>query len=147
MSKDLHTDPAENPKRICVIGVGRFGIALIIKLSALGCDVSAWDRRETALDSVRNHVTTCILADATDQTAMTKAALNQYDAVCVTLSHDLTPVLTAVAVLGAADLCRIHFRVTDERHLILLKRLGVEHFLDVEDRAAEVLGPLIVSGL
>ncbi|MBU4541455.1 MAG: NAD-binding protein, partial [Firmicutes bacterium] len=53
-------------KQFAVLGLGRFGEALAITLSELGCNVVVVDKDEEKIQSIANQVTYAVQADVTD---------------------------------------------------------------------------------
>ncbi|MDP2844297.1 MAG: NAD-binding protein [Acetobacterium sp.] len=70
-------------KQFAVLGLGRFGEALAITLSELGCNVVVVDKDEEKIQSIANQVTYAVQADVTDINTLKSIGLKNVDAVVV----------------------------------------------------------------
>ena len=85
-------------KQYLVIGAGRFGSALANTLYDLGHEVVVADSSEARIDEVIEHVTHAVILDATDEDALGKLGLKNFDEVIVAIGNDLeASILTIVA--------------------------------------------------
>lgn len=85
-------------KQYLVIGAGRFGSALATTLYDLGHEVVVADSNEGRIDAVMEHVTHAVILDATDEDALGKLGLQDFDRVVVAIGNDLeASILTIVA--------------------------------------------------
>ena len=85
-------------KQYLVIGAGRFGSALASTLYELGHEVVVADSSEARIDEVMENVTHAVILDATDEDALQKLGLKNFDEVIVAIGNDLeASILTIVA--------------------------------------------------
>ena len=75
-------------KRICVIGLGRFGTGVATELYQAGHDVLVIDRNEEKVQSMLGKVTYAISMDATTDQALSRLGIEDYDAVILALGED-----------------------------------------------------------
>ena len=76
-------------KQFLVIGVGRFGSALATTLFDLGHEVVAIDTKEESIEAIMNEVTHAAMMDSTDEEALRKLGIGNFDTVVVAIGNDL----------------------------------------------------------
>src|SRR5690606_31778523 len=86
-------------RQIIVLGVGRFGTALVEELERLGNEVMAVDRDPRAVEAIADHVTQAINADVTDQEALEELGAAEFDAAVVAIGTDERSSILATALL------------------------------------------------
>ena len=116
-------------KQFAVLGVGRFGQATARKLSQMGHDVLAVDRNEEAIDTVADEVTHAIIADITDEDAMGDLGLSNFDAVIVTLGHDLQASVLAVVLAKEAGAKHVVAKAMDDLQAKILEKIGADRIV------------------
>ncbi|MEE8602398.1 potassium channel family protein [Euzebya tangerina] len=89
-------------RQFLVIGVGRFGSAIASTLFDFGQEVVAIDQDEEALESVMHSVTHAAVVDATDDEALTKLGLRDFDTVIVAIGDNLEASILATVAAKAA---------------------------------------------
>lgn len=85
-----------------VIGTGRFGSSIATALHDFGHEVVAIDEDEQALEPVMQHVTHAVVMDATDETALRKLGLRDFDTVIVAIGENLEASILATVAVRAA---------------------------------------------
>lgn len=90
------------PKQFLVIGVGRFGSAIANTLYDFGQEVVAIDQDEEALESVMHQVTHAAIVDATDELALAKLGMRDFDTVIVAIGENLEASILATVAAKAA---------------------------------------------
>ena len=116
-------------KQFAVLGVGRFGQATARKLSQMGHDVLAVDRNEEAVDTVADEVTHAVIADITDEDAMGDLGLSNFDAVIVTLGHDLQASVLAVVLAKEAGAKYVVAKAMDDLQVKILEKIGADRIV------------------
>lgn len=116
-------------KQFAVLGVGRFGQATARKLSQMGHDVLAVDRNEEAVDTVADEVTHAVIADITDEDAMGDLGLSNFDAVIVTLGHDLQASVLAVVLAKEAGAKYVIAKAMDDLQVKILEKIGADRIV------------------
>ena len=76
-------------KQFVVFGIGRFGASLCKTLCDVGHEVLAVDGREDAISDIAPFVTQAIQMDATDEDALKKIGLRNFDAAVVSIGDNV----------------------------------------------------------
>lgn len=67
------------PRKVLVIGVGRFGGALVDELWQSGCEVVVVDKQPEAIESVRAKTSAAFVADATEPAVLENIGARDMD--------------------------------------------------------------------
>lgn len=119
-------------RQFLVIGAGRFGSALATTLYQQGHEVVVVDRNEEMIEEIMDDVTHALIADSTDEDALRKLGVNNFDAVIVAIGEDLeSNILTTVAAksLGARQVVS---KAKNEVAARVLNRIGADRVVRPE---------------
>ncbi len=72
-------------KSFAVIGLGRFGKSLAIKLSQLGAEVLAIDKNMSVVEDISEYVTQAVSGDCTDEKVLRSLGVRNFDCAVVAL--------------------------------------------------------------
>lgn len=124
-------------KRICVIGMGRFGMGVARELYQAGHDVLVIDAEEEKIQSMLGAATYAITTDATSEEALRQLAVNEYDAAILALgdAHVEASILIAM-VLRDMGIPLIVGRAANRLHGNALERIGVGKVVYPEEESA-----------
>ena len=124
-------------KRICVIGMGRFGMGVARELYQAGHDVLVIDADEEKVQSMQGSATYAVTMDATSEDALRQLGVNEYDVAVLGLgdTHVEASILIAM-VLRGMDISLIIARATNRLHGNALERIGVGKVVYPEEESA-----------
>lgn len=122
-----------------IIGLGRFGREMAVKLFELGEEVLAVDTDETVVDKIADYVTRAVAADARDIDVLKKLGAENYDRAVVAVGSDLAAsalITMNLKTLGVPYiLCKAH----DDTYREILERLGADRVIIPEREIADKL--------
>lgn len=135
------------PQKVLVVGVGRFGRALIDELWDNGCDLIVVDRDPEAIDAVKAKASAAFVADATDPAVLESIQARDVDVAVVTAGEAFEGVVLCVSQLVDLGVKIIFARAANDRQARVLERLGVTRAIQVENEmgqrlAVQVLNPV-----
>lgn len=126
-------------KSYVVIGLGRFGTELAIRLYDSGEDVLAVDTDEIIIDKIADRVTRAVAADARDIDVLRKLGIEDFDRAVVAVGSDLgaSALITMnLKTLGVPYiLCKAH----DDTYREILEKLGANRVVIPEREMADKL--------
>ena len=111
-------------RQIAVLGLGRFGQAVALELTALGHDVLAVDRDEKVVQSIADEVTHAVQADITDPEALEALGLADFDTAIVAVSESLEASIMATVLLRRLGVHRIIAKAAHALHGSILEQVG-----------------------
>lgn len=126
-------------KSYVVIGLGRFGTEMAVKLYECGEDVLAVDLDEQIVDKIADRVTRAVAADARDKDVLDKLGVEGFDRAVVAIGSDLAA--SALITMNLKELgvpyilCKAH----DNSHREILKKLGADRVVIPEWEMADKL--------
>ena len=115
----------------CVIGVGRFGRAVIKELSASGAEVLAIDLSQRAIDELRQQdaAIEARVVDCTDEEALRAAGALDVGTVVVAISEPIEASITATLIVRdgeGSQVRQVISRATSDLHEKMLRRVGAD---------------------
>jgi trk system potassium uptake protein len=135
------------PKRVLVIGVGRFGAALIDELWQTGSDLIVVDKHADAIDEVKAKASAAFVGDATDPAVLESVGARDVDVAVVTAGEAFEGVVLCVSQLVQMGVKVIFARAANDRQAYVLERVGATRAVQVENEmgrrlAVQVLNPV-----
>jgi trk system potassium uptake protein TrkA len=135
------------PQKVLVVGVGRFGVALIDELWDNGCDLIVVDKDPDAIDAVKGKASAAFVGDATDPAVLQHIQARDVDVAVVTAGEAFEGVVLCVSQLVDLGVKIIFARAANTRQARVLERLGVTRAIQVENEmgrrlAIQVLNPV-----
>lgn len=113
-------------KQFLVIGAGRFGSAVATTLYQFGHEVVVVDSDEQVVEDIMTHVTHAIIADATDEDALRKMGVSNFDAVIVAIGEDLESNILATVAASSAGARQVISKAKNEVAARILSRVGAD---------------------
>jgi trk system potassium uptake protein TrkA len=138
---------AKQPKKVLVVGVGRFGGALIDELWENGCDLIVVDKDPEAIDAVKSKAGAAFIADATDPAVLENIGARDVDVAVITAGEAFEGVVLCVSLLAELGVKVIFARAANDRQASVLCRVGATRAIQVENEmghrlAVQVLNPV-----
>jgi len=122
--------------KICVIGLGRFGLELAERLAANGMEVMAVDSRQEFVDRVKDKVALAVRADARNVETLRSLGVDTMDLVVVAIGEDFEAAELALMAAQELKVPRIIARANDHLKKRILQRLNADMVIMPEEEAA-----------
>ena len=119
-------------KRVLVIGLGRFGIALARELWDNGAELILVDSDERSIDSLKDFSHAAFVADGTDIQALDSAGVRDIDAAVVGIGKSFEAAVLTVAALAKWGVPEIVARATTPERAEVLRSVGATRVHEVE---------------
>jgi len=138
--------------KFAVIGVGKYGSTIALRLAERGAQVFAFDNSEEKIENIKGEVAFAVTLDSTDSKALSSQNINEMDAVVVAIGENFeATVLTSVHLLDLG-VKRVIARASGTDQRLILEKIGVKEILTPEDEVAfvireKLLNPSILSFL
>jgi len=131
-----------------VIGVGRFGLALIEELVNLQADVLVIDKNYEKIEKVAKMVTNAICLDSTDVDALKEIGITNYDTVIVATGMNVDNSILTTLILKDLGVKNVFVKVQSEYHAKVVEKLGVDqnYLIWPEQAMGKRLAKILVSG-
>lgn len=135
----------KNKLRFAVIGIGRFGSAIAIKLVQKGAEVIVMDSDRDKIDEIKDKVTYSVVLDATDKNALLSQNIHDMDAVVVSIGEDFQSLLLTSFLLKELNIKRIIARAQGEVEKNILGKIGITELLSPEDEVSENITESLIN--
>ena len=126
-------------KSYIVIGLGRFGAEIAIKLYDCGEEVLAIDTSETLIDKIADRVTRAVAADARDVDTLRKLGVGNFDRAVVAVGSDLAASALITMNLKTLGVPYIICKAHDDTYREILEKLGADRVIIPEWEMADKL--------
>jgi trk system potassium uptake protein TrkA len=135
-------------KSFAVIGVGRFGLALIEELVKQEADVLVIDKNFDKIEKIAKMVTNAVCLDSTDIEALKEIGINSYDTVIVATGQNVDNSILTTLILKDLGVKDVYVKVQSEYHARVVEKLGVEadHLVWPEQETGKRLATILISG-
>jgi trk system potassium uptake protein TrkA len=121
--------------QVLVIGLGRFGTAVALELSALGHEVLALDQDEGVVNELAPKVTHAVQVDAADEDALRAVGAGDFRFAVVAISSAAEASIFATMALHDLGVGTIVAKAGDHLHGEILRRVGATRVVYPEREA------------
>ena len=126
-------------KSYIIIGLGRFGAEMAVKLYECGEDVLAMDQDEALVDKIADRVTRAVAADARDIDVLKKLGAGNFDRAVVAVGSDLAASALITMNLKSLGVPYILCKAHDDTYRTILEKLGANRVIIPEREMADKL--------
>ena len=124
-------------KSILLIGLGRFGRHIAMKLDELNHQVMAVDKDESRVDAVLPYVTNAQIGDGTNEEFLSSLGVRNYDVCIVAIGDNFQSSLETTSLLKELGAKLVVSRATRDVHAKFLLRNGADEIVYPEKQIAE----------
>ncbi len=124
-------------KSILVLGLGRFGRHLALKLQKLGNEVMVIDKNEELVERFSNVFTDAQIGDCTDEGVIRSLGVNQFDVCFVTICDDFQSSLVTTSLVRKFGARHIVAKAKQDIQADLLRKIGADEIVYPEREIAE----------
>lgn len=110
-----------------VIGLGRFGRALVEELIKLEAEVLVIDKDYEKIEKVAKALTNTVCLDSTDIEALKEVGISNYDKVVVATGMDVDNSILTTLILKDLGVREVYVKVQSDYHARVVEKLGVDH--------------------
>jgi len=132
-------------KTFVVIGMGRFGKSVAIKLCELGHEVLAIDDDEVRIQDVTELVTHAVIADAKDERVLRSLGVRNYDCAILAIGSDIADSVLITMALKELGVKEIICKAGESRHKKILLKIGADRVIIPEHESGTKLAVQIAN--
>ena len=126
-------------KSFLVIGLGKFGSYLSVKLASLKNEVMVVDKDEEAVKSVAEYINNCSIVDCTNETVLKEIGVRDFDYVFVCIGDDFKSSLEITSMAKELGAQNVISMASDDMHAKFLLKNGADKVVYPEKNLAEKL--------
>lgn len=137
-------------KQYAVIGLGRFGTSIARRLHEAGQEVLGIDLDEESVEGAELFVTHAVVADSTEEKAITSLGITNFDCVIVAIGDDIQSSILTVMLLKNLGVQKIIAKAISKRQGQVLEAIGAHWVIyperDMGERVAnQLLSPNMLN--
>lgn len=137
-------------RQYAVIGLGRFGISVARRLHEAGQDVLGIDVNEERVEDAELLVTHAVVADTTEEQALTSLGISNFDCVIVAIGNDMQSNILTVMLLKELGVKKVIAKALGKHHGQVLDKVGADWIIyperDMGERVAnQLLSPNMLN--
>jgi trk system potassium uptake protein TrkA len=119
-------------KQFAVIGLGRFGGSICRELYSMGHEVLAIDKNADKVNEFTATATHTVVAEATDEKALTSLGIRNFDYVIVCIGEDIQASILATLLLKEMDIKNVWVKAQNHYHHKVLDKIGADRIIHPE---------------
>lgn len=124
---------------VAVIGLGRFGSTLALRLTALGRHVLGCDNDPEAVKALANEIAEAVILNAQDENALQMVGITSFNTVIVALAHDFEFNALVTASLKKLGIPHVISVADSHRHREILTAIGTDRVILPQEESANQL--------
>lgn len=132
-------------KSYVVVGLGRFGVAVALKLQELGNEVLIIDSNTEQVQKLSNHVTYAVVGDARDEAVLRSLGVRNFDCAIVAIGGDLAASILITLNLKELGVPQVICKAPDEIQKRALEKVGADRVIIPEREMAVKLAQNLAS--
>lgn len=126
-------------KSFLVIGLGKFGSYLSVKLASLKNEVMVVDKDEEAVKNVAQYVNNCSIVDCTNEEVLKQLGVRDFDYVFVCIGDDFKSSLEITSMAKELGAQNVISMASEDMHAKFLLKNGADKVVYPEKNLAEKL--------
>lgn len=123
-------------KSILLIGLGRFGKHVAMKLHSLGHQIMAVDDEEERVNEILPYVTNALIGDSTSETFLSSLGVSNFDVCIVAIGSNFQSSLETTSLLKELGAKQVVSRASRDVHEKFLMRNGADEVVYPEKQLA-----------
>ena len=123
-------------KSILLIGLGRFGKHVAMKLHSLGHQIMAVDDEEERINEILPYVTNALIGDSTSETFLSSLGVSNFDVCIVAIGSNFQSSLETTSLLKELGAKQVVSRASRDVHEKFLLRNGADEVVYPEKQLA-----------
>lgn len=124
-------------KSILLVGLGRFGQNIAVKLNELNHEVMAVDKNEERVDAMIPYVTNAQIGDSRNEAFLRSLGVENYDVCIVAIGSDFQSSLETTSLLKELGAKLVVSHACDDMHAKFLLRNGADEIVYPEKQLAD----------
>lgn len=113
-------------KSFCVIGLGKFGMALATRLAEEGNQVMVMDTDPDKVSAIADIVTNAVIGDPTNKRVLKSAGISDYDCAVVCFTGNINDNVLITILLKELGVKKVVARASSEGHRKVLVHIGAD---------------------
>lgn len=126
-------------RKVAVIGLGRFGMAVAQQLASSKVQVIAVDSDPELIDDIKDQVDVAIVLDSTDERALRSQEIHRVDVLVVAIGENFEAALLTAVIAKKLKVPRLVCRASTSFHAQIFRQIGADEVLQPESETGHQL--------
>ncbi len=122
-------------RKIAVVGLGRFGMALVKQLASSGAQLIAIDTDHELVDEVKDQVAIAVVLDSTEETALRSQDVHKVDVLVVAIGENFEAALLTAVLGKRLGIPQVICRASTSVHAEIFRQIGADEVIQPEMEA------------
>ena len=132
-------------KSFCVIGLGKFGTALALRLAEEGNQVMIIDTDSDKVTALADMVTNAVIGDPTNEMVLRSAGVSDYECAVVCFTGNINQNVLVTIMLKELGVKKVVARASNEGHKKVLEHIGADTVVYPEKDMGEKLAFMLTE--
>lgn len=132
-------------KQFVVIGCGRFGQSLAVKLAEMGSEVMAVDASAEIIQNISDKVTYAVQADVTDENAIKALGIRNFDVAIISIGSDIQASILVTLMVKEMGIKHIVAKAQNTMHAKVLYKIGANRVVFPEKEMGIKVAKSLIS--
>ena len=132
-------------RKFAVLGLGRFGRTLALKLYESGAEVIVADINPDIVDEIKESVTLAVRMDTTDSKALTEQGIDKVDTAIVGMGDEFEPNVLTTFALKQIGVKRVIVKAANWTRKRILEQVGADEVISPENESAVRLANKLIN--
>ncbi|SIS02476.1 trk system potassium uptake protein TrkA [Peribacillus simplex] len=137
-------------RQYAVIGLGRFGTSVALRLHTAGQEVLGIDINEERVEDAELSVTHAVMADTTEEETLKSIGIRNFDCVIVAIGNDMQSSILTTLLLKELGIKKVIAKALNKNHGQVLNKVGADWVIyperDMGERVAnQLLSPNMLN--
>ncbi|CAH0315282.1 Ktr system potassium uptake protein A [Peribacillus sp. Bi96] len=137
-------------RQYAVIGLGRFGTSVALRLHTAGQEVLGIDINEERVEDAELSVTHAVIADTTEEETLKSIGIRNFDCVIVAIGNDMQSSILTTLLLKELGIKKVIAKALNKNHGQVLNKVGADWVIyperDMGERVAnQLLSPKMLN--
>ncbi|MCA8997900.1 MAG: TrkA family potassium uptake protein [Planctomycetaceae bacterium] len=119
-------------RKVAVIGLGRFGMALSRLLSASGVQVIAVDRNGQLVNEIKDDVDVAVRCDSTDEAVLRSQDIDKVDVCVISIGENFEAALLTTVIAKEMKIPEVICRAQTDFHAEIFRKIGANRVIQPE---------------
>jgi len=126
-------------RKVAVIGLGRFGMALARNLAMSGVQVIAMDRDGKLINEIKDDVDLAVRADSTDQSSLLSQDIDKVDVCVISIGEHFEAALLTTVIARDLGIPEVICRAQTSYHAEIFRKVGADRVIQPEQESGDNL--------
>lgn len=133
-------------KQFVILGCGRFGTGVALKLAELGAEVMVVDKDEETIQNISEHVTFAVQADLTDENSIKSLGIRNFDVAIVSIGTEIQSSILITLMAKEIGIKLVIAKAHNELHAKVLYKIGADRVVLPEREMGIRVAKNLMSG-